>query len=93
MQPRGERRFAAETSELAERPNERLLRELSREFLFAGETKGQPKDPRCVRVVQLARGQPVSCDNPGNELGFSTHWVQSLKGDSGTRHIVIAHHE
>ena len=56
MQPRRQRRLAPKPPQLSKRPNERFLRELSCELAFAGEPKGQPKDPRRVRVVQLARG-------------------------------------
>jgi len=86
MQPRRQRRIPPKPAQLGERPDERLLRELASEVPVPGEAKGQAEDPWRVRVIQLARGHPVSSDHPGDELGLAIHEALGFNGNCGTRH-------
>ena len=71
MEPGGERRVPAKAGQLTEGANERVLRELASQIGVPGQPKGEAKDPGRVRVVQLARRDPVSGEDPSDQIGFA----------------------
>ena len=68
MQPRCERRIAAELIQPVERPNERLLREVRREIGVSGHSVHQPVDPLDMRVIQRTLGLGLAGETAVHEL-------------------------
>ena len=67
--------ISPKTRQLVECPNERVLRELTSQIRIARQPKRESVDPGRVRVVQLARGDPVTGKNLGDQLGSFTRFA------------------
>src|SRR5262245_47722572 len=68
MEPRGQRRVAAELLQPLERPDEGFLSEIGSQVGIASHSVHQPIDPIDMRVVQRTLGGGVAGDTSGYEL-------------------------
>ncbi len=81
MEPRAERRLTPELADPIEGPDERVLRDVLRQRLVAGNPIGQPIDPVDVRLVQLTLGGGVPVPDPRDQ-GLCVHRTPVVMGQS-----------
>src|SRR5947209_7988520 len=70
MKPGRQRRVTAKLPQPAEGPDERVLRQLPRFFRVAAHSEYERVHAGRVRVIQLAPGQAIARDYPGDELSI-----------------------
>jgi hypothetical protein len=87
MKPSGERRVPAKPGQLTEGAYERVLRELAGQVCIPRQPKSEPIDPGRVRVVQLARCDPVSGKDPTYDFGFA-HLI-GFEGNRWSGHVLL----
>src|SRR5437773_9660962 len=95
VQPGRECGITPKLSESRERADERVLSELTSLFCIAAQSIRERVHPGRVRVVQRTPGQPISRDDPGDELSFvhavilfAVATMVAIKFDTGRKRIV-----
>src|SRR2546425_121454 len=94
VQPGRERRVTAKLGKPRERADESVLSELTSLFRIAAQSIRERVHPGRMRVVQRAPGQPISRNDPGDELSFvhamilfAVATMVAIKFDTGRKRI------